>query len=228
MGGSRRKSVRVSFRSKWSLGLLLPELALGLSGLGGCQRLEAAGKPGGELVALPGEGALPSLGSVPAFWLTDQEGRTFSEKNLEGKVWVAAFIFTRCPSICPEMTRRMRSLQEQAKAKRLPLQLVSFSVDPENDTPQVLRAYTTQHGLDTQSWWFVTGDSAVIRSTAENGFKIGVDGTADPSAPDYGITHGTHFVLLDAKRTIRGYYQSSEPKQVAQLLVDAAQLAAER
>ena len=220
------ESGRVSFRSKWFIGLLLlPELVVGL--IWGCQRLEAAGKAGRETAPVS-EGGLPRLGTVPAFWLTDQEGRTFSEKNLEGQVWVAAFIFTRCPTICPEMTRRMRALQEQAKAKSLPLHLVSFSVDPENDTPQVLRAYTTQQGLDTKSWWFLTGDSAVIRSTAENGFKIGIDGTANPSAPDYGITHGTHFVLLDAQRTIRGYYQSSEPTQVTQLLEDAAKLVAER
>ncbi len=172
------------------------------------------------------EGAeLPRLGSVPPFWLTDHEGRTFSEGSLDGKVWVAAFMFTRCPSICPEMVRRMRAIQEQAKARGVPIALVSFSVDPANDTPEVLRAYATAKNLDTSNWRFVTGDSAVIKSTAEQGFKIGVEGTADPNKPDYGITHGTHLILLDQARTIRGYYQSSEPARVEQLLHDAAKLA---
>ncbi len=196
-----------------SLGLGLP-----LGALPACQRLEAAGQSA--------EAALPPLGTVGPFWLSDQEGRTFSEQSLDGKVWVAAFMFTRCPTVCPEMVRRMRGLQEQAKARQVPISLVSFSVDPENDTPEVLRDYTRARGIDTQNWLFVTGDSAVIRNTAEKGFKIGVDGTPKAGAEHYGITHGTHLVLLDQHRTIRGYYQSSDPARLTQLLVDAAKLAA--
>jgi protein SCO1/2 len=168
--------------------------------------------------------ALPQLGTVGPFWLTDQDGRSFSEQNLAGKVWVAAFMFTRCPTICPEMTRRMRYLQEQAQERKLALQFVSFSVDPENDTPEVLRKFAAQYGADTRSWSFLTGDNSVIRNAAENGFKIGVDGSARPGADHMGITHGTHLVLLDGNRTIRGYYQSSEPEKLKQLLDDAAAL----
>jgi protein SCO1 len=168
---------------------------------------------------------LPRLGSVPPFWLTDQEGRTFSEQSLDGKVWVAAFMFTRCPTICPEMVRRMRSIQERAQSRGVRLELLSFSVDPDNDTPAVLRAYVAEKAIDTRNWRFVTGDIAVIRNTAEQGFKIGVDGAPNPNAPHFGITHGTHLILLDAQRTIRGYYQSSEPERVDRLLEDAATLA---
>jgi len=168
--------------------------------------------------------ALPQLGTVGPFWLTDQDGRSFSEQSLSGKVWVAAFMFTRCPSICPEMTRRMRSLQEQAQARQLPLHFVSFSVDPENDTPQVLRQFATQYGADTRTWSFLTGDNSVIRNAAEQGFKIGVEGTLRAGAEHMGITHGTHLVLLDGSRSIRGYYQSSEPAKLQQLLEDAAAL----
>jgi protein SCO1/2 len=162
--------------------------------------------------------ALPQLGTVGPFWLTDQDGRSFSEQSLSGQVWVAAFMFTRCPSICPEMTRRMRHLQEQAQARHLPIHFVSFSVDPENDTPAVLRQFAAQYGADTRSWSFLTGDNSVIRAAAEQGFKISVDGDG------MGITHGTHLVLLDGSRTIRGYYQSSEPAKLEQLLEDAAAL----
>jgi protein SCO1/2 len=168
--------------------------------------------------------ALPRLGTVGPFWLTDQAGRSFSEQNLSGQVWVAAFMFTRCPTICPELTRRMRYLQEQAQARHVPLHLLSFSVDPENDTPEVLRTYAAQYGADTASWSFLTGDDSVIRKAAEEGFKIGVDGSPKPGAEHYGITHGTHLVLLDGMRTIRGYYASSEPAKLAQLLDDAAAL----
>jgi protein SCO1 len=193
--------------------------ALMLTALSGCQRSEAADQSASE--------ALPPLGTVGPFWLTDQDGRTFTEASLDGKVWVAAFLFTRCPTVCPEMVRRMRGLQEQAKARGVPLELVSFSVDPENDTPEVLRAYATAQGLDTRNWRFLTGDSAVIRATAEKGFKIGVEGTPKAGEQHFGITHGTHLVLLDTRRTIRGYYQSSDPVRVHALLEDAARLARE-
>lgn len=168
--------------------------------------------------------ALPQLGTVGPFWLTDQDGRSFSEQSLSGKVWVAAFMFTRCPSICPEMTRRMRYLQEQAQARQLPLHFLSFSVDPDNDTPEVLRQFAAQYGADTRSWSFLTGDNRVIRTAAEQGFKIGVEGSLRPGAEHMGITHGTHLVLLDGSRSIRGYYQSSEPAKLEQLLADAAAL----
>jgi protein SCO1/2 len=187
--------------------------------LSGCQRSEAADQSPSE--------ALPRLGAVGPFWLTDQEGRTFTEASLDGKVWVAAFLFTRCPTVCPEMVRRMRGLQEQARVRGVPLELVSFSVDPDNDTPAVLRAYAAAQGLDTGNWRFLTGDSAVIRATAEKGFKIGVEGTAKAGEQNFGITHGTHLVLLDTHRTIRGYYQSSDPARVDALLDDAARLARE-
>jgi protein SCO1/2 len=189
--------------------------ASSLLSLPGCQRTGAA------------EQALPQLGTVGPFWLTDQDGRTFTEASLDGKVWVAAFMFTRCPTVCPEMVRRMRGIQEQARAKGVAVELLSFSVDPENDTPPVLQAFMKERGLDSQHWFFVTGDSQVIRQTAERGFKIGVEGTPRAGAEHFGITHGTHLVLLDGKRTIRGYYQSGDAERVEALLEDAARLARE-
>ena len=187
----------------------------------------------GAVVALPAcredaaaeQAQLPPLGTVGPFWLTDQQGRTFSEQSLDGEVWVAAFMFTRCPTICPELIRRMQHVQQRAKAQGVPLGFLSFSVDPENDTPEVLRRYIAKQGVEDHNWSFLTGDSAVIRATAEKGFKIGVEGTPRAGAEHYGITHGTHLVLLDKQRTIRGYYQSSEPARIEQLLADAARLA---
>jgi protein SCO1/2 len=206
------------FTRRASLGLLaallLPSLALP-----GCRRSDAADSAAMEL---------PRLGTVGPFWLKDQDGATFSEASLDGRIWVAAFMFTRCPTVCPEMVRRMRGIQERAKAAGIELSLVSFSVDPENDTPEVLRAFATERGLDTGNWRFLTGDSSVIRDTAERGFKIGVDGTPKAGAEHYGITHGTHLVLLDSRRTIRGYYQSTDGERVDALLEDAARLARER
>ena len=205
---SRRVLPRVLLAGALALAALPPLL--------GCQRSEAAD-------AAP----LPELGTVGPFWLTDQDGKTFTEASLDGTVWVAAFMFTRCPTVCPEMVRRMKLLQEQARAAGVPLSLVSFSVDPENDTPEVLRAFAKERELDTSNWRFLTGDSQVIRDTAEKGFKIGVDGTPRAGQEHFGITHGTHLVLLDGHRTIRGYYQSGDPERVTALLEDVRRLAAE-
>ena len=221
--GARRRLSRVLAPGVVSLGLLpgllVPALVLPSLALSGCRRSDAA-----DVRAE----VLPQLGTVGPFWLKDQDGATFSEASLDGRVWVAAFMFTRCPTVCPEMVRRMRGVQERAKAAGVELSLVSFSVDPENDTPEVLRAFASERGLDTSNWRFLTGDSSVIRDTAERGFKIGVDGTPKAGAEHYGITHGTHLVLLDRHRTIRGYYQSTDGERVDALLADAARLAGER
>lgn len=168
---------------------------------------------------------LPSLGDVGSFNLTDQAKRPVSAETLRGKVWAAAFFFTRCPTICPRITRRMRDLQVAAQAEQVPLELVSFSVDPENDTPEVLDAYAKQYSADLASWRFLTGDLEVVRKTSEQGFKLALDGKPTPGADHLGLFHGSHLVLVDGTGQIRGYYRTSEDAQMAQLLKDAALLA---
>jgi protein SCO1/2 len=168
---------------------------------------------------------LPALGSVGSFSLTDQAGRAVSAETLRGRVWAAAFFFTRCPTVCPRITRRMRELQKAAAKGGVKLELVSFSVDPDNDTPEVLAAYAKQYGADLASWRFLTGDLEVIRKTSEQGFKLALDGKATPGAEGFGLFHGSHLVLVDGASQIRGYYRTSEDEQMAQLLKDAALLA---
>jgi protein SCO1/2 len=182
-------------------------LALGLTGAG-------CSKPA----------ALPALGNVGNFALQDQAGRPVTEGTFKGKVWAAAFFFTRCPTICPRITRRMLALQKAAAERHVPLWLVSFSVDPENDTPEVLRAYAKEYGADLASWSFLTGDLEVVRKTSESGFKLALDGKATPGVEGFGLFHGSHLVLLDGSAQIRGYYRTSEDEQMTQLLADAAAL----
>jgi protein SCO1/2 len=167
---------------------------------------------------------LPALGKVSGFSLKDQAGRDVSAETMRGKVWAAAFFFTRCPTVCPRITRRMRDLQQAAAKGGVKLELVSFSVDPENDTPEVLAAYAKQYGADLGSWRFLTGDLEMIRKTSEQGFKLALDGKATPGAEHFGLFHGSHLVLVDGSAQIRGYYRTSEDSQMAQLLKDAALL----
>jgi protein SCO1 len=167
---------------------------------------------------------LPRLGQVGAFALVDQEGKSVTAESLRGKVWVAAFFFTRCPTICPRITRRMRALQIAAGGHAPPLSFVSFSVDPDNDTPPVLLAYANRYGADLRSWSFLTGDLAVVKATVVDGFKLALDGKPDPSAENGGIIHGSHLVLVDQSSTIRGYYRSDDDDDMKRLLDDASRV----
>jgi protein SCO1/2 len=168
---------------------------------------------------------LPELGAVPHFAGTDQNGKPLSEATLRGNVWAAAFIFTRCPTACPRVTRAMRGVLEDAARRGVPLKLVSFSVDPDNDTPEVLRGYANEYHADSATWSFVTGDANAVKTTAEQGFKIALEGVADPAKADFGIIHGTQLVLVDRDLKIRGYYASADEKALSGLVTDAARLA---
>jgi len=158
---------------------------------------------------------------VPPFSLQSQDGKTFGSAELKGQVWAAAFMFTRCPSICPRVTRFMRQVQIGAKAAGVDMRLVSISVDPDNDTPSVLKAYAERFEAELSSWTFLTGDFEAIKRTSVDGFKLALDGRADPTAKDFGIIHGSHLVLVDGQARIRGYYRTEDAAEAQRLLVDA-------
>ncbi len=200
-----------------------PFLALRIVGLlcllvfaPGCDRNEDNTK--GSSVTQP----LPILSKVPEFSLTDQDGRAFSSNSLKGKPYLVAFFFTRCPSICPEVMRRMRAVHAAVKPEHL--QFVAISVDPENDTPDVLKAYAKKHGAAHSNWTFLTGEYEQIAHTSEEAFKVGLEGSLDEQKPHFGITHGSHFVLVDGSGQIRGYYRSSEDEASEKILAALLQL----
>jgi protein SCO1/2 len=167
---------------------------------------------------------LPRLGKLEAFSLTDQDGRKVGTAELRDGVWVAAFMFTRCPTICPRITRRMRELQLEAKEQGVKITLVSFSVDPEYDTPAVLKEYAARYSADLSSWRFLTGDLEVVKKTAVGGFKQALEGRADPQADGFGILHGSHLALVDRELELRGFYATDVPAEGSRLLVDAKAL----
>lgn len=159
------------------------------------------------------------------FALTDQTGAEFGSAQLAGKTWIAAFFFTRCPTICPKITRRMKDLQFTAKSKRIDVRFVSISVDPENDTPPVLSDYAKKNELDTTTWTLLTGDYETVKKTTLEGFKVALEGKADAAAPEMGIMHGSHLVLVDKAGQIRGYYRTSDDHEMRQIMVHAAKIA---
>ena len=167
----------------------------------------------------------PEFGTLPPFALTSQDGKAFGSSELSGQIWAAAFVFTRCPTVCPRLTADMKKVQELAKKENVELCLVSISVDPAHDTPEVLRAFARERGADLASWTFLTGDPAVIQKTAVEGFKLALEGQPDAGAEHFGLLHGSRLVLVDRTLRIRGYFRPEEPEEQAKLVTAARDLA---
>jgi protein SCO1/2 len=159
------------------------------------------------------EKPLPILGQIPAFELTNQQGQAFQRTALNGHVWVADFIYTHCEGPCPRMSSHMRALQNKVSPN---VKLVSFSVDPERDTPAALEAYGKQFGADDAHWTFLTGDPQTLNMLDHDAFKLGSLGAS--------MDHSTRFVLVDKQGRVRGYYGIADGDPVAKLARDAERL----
>ena len=148
---------------------------------------------------------------VPEFHLVDQDGEPFDLAAMRGKVWVAGFIFTRCPSTCPRISKAMVDLQEKFHTFEIDAHLISFSVDPENDTPEVLSRYAKTIGADESRWRFVTGDRAAMEALVVGGFRLAMDKPQPVEETSmYDIAHSTKLALIDAEGGIRGFYSTDE------------------
>jgi cytochrome oxidase Cu insertion factor (SCO1/SenC/PrrC family) len=161
---------------------------------------------------------LERMWAVPAFSYADANGNTVTNESLKGRPWVAAFVFTNCTQACPMMVGKLRELQDETKGSDL--RLVSFTLDPQRDTPEVLRDYGKRLGADGARWLFLRGDSQeAVMKTAQ---AMKVAATVDK---DKNIGHGDWFLLVDADGWVRGHYRSSEADAVKQLADDAKKLA---
>jgi protein SCO1/2 len=173
---------------------------------------------------------LPKLGHVVPFSLVRESGATLSSADLAGKVWVADFVFLGCTESCPMLTGRMSNLQrrlaeeEERLGGSLPVRLVSFTVDPTNDTTARLAEYATRWGANPKRWAFATGSTADIQHVVADGFKVAY-GKTDDGAGAFEIMHGNWFVLVDDENTIRGYYSTDRPEEMASLTADILSLA---
>ncbi len=161
----------------------------------------------------------PVLGTVPDFRLVDQTGAPFGPERLAGRVWIADFVFTRCPDVCPQMTERLAGVHRVLGER---VDVVSVSVDPAYDTPPRLLAFARAHGAETPRWHFLTGDSGQVQDAVLRGFKIAFSRESEDIAS---IAHGVHVVLVDGRGRIRGYYDSSDADALERLVTDARGLA---
>lgn len=166
---------------------------------------------------------LPVLGRVPEFRLVDERGAPFTTASMRDHVSVVDFIFTRCPSSCPRLTATMAELQSRFQRDGADLKLVSFSVDPENDTPQVLAGYAEKAHADPGRWTFVTGPLDDVTRAVVLGFKVSAAKVAT-GANDYDVVHGEWMVLVDGQGEVRGYYRTSTGEETQGLVEDAERL----
>jgi protein SCO1/2 len=164
---------------------------------------------------------LPTYGQVPAFVLQDQSGQPISRDVLKGHIWIADFIFTRCAGQCPMMSDRMAKLATAFRDHRL-VKLVSFTVDPDWDTPQVLANYAKAYGASPDTWRFVTGTKEDIVRLCRDGFRLSVEEGAGTT--DEPITHSVRLVLVDRDGNIRGYYDATEETALKRLQQDLRRL----
>jgi protein SCO1/2 len=158
---------------------------------------------------------------VPPFNLTERSGKNITNHDLAGKIWVADFIYTTCPGPCPLVTASMAKLQD-AVAHDPRVQLVSFTVDPETDTPAVLAAYADKFGADPYRWWFLTGPEKPLYALIQNGFyQVVQDNRGQPPQDgQFQVTHSTKLVLVDGDGTVRGFYDGVGSDGRADLLRD--------
>jgi len=169
---------------------------------------------------------------MPDFTLINQEGDSVSWDGLKGKVVVADFFFTHCPTICPGLTRSMKLLQQsinnsQRVGDKTPdfLHFLSFSIDPERDSVPRLKEWADRFQVNPEQWWLLTGQKKTIYNMAIDDMKIGL---VDGQGVDTSFIHTDHFILIDTNRHVRGYYHGLDSASLKQLTTDIIYLTMEK
>lgn len=151
--------------------------------------------------------ALPEYGSLPAFTMTavtSRGTRKIGLQDLKGTIWLAGFVFTRCGGPCPLVMNAMVRVHEAMPGA---VQLVTFTVDPDWDTPEVLRRYAGRFGMDLERWWLLRGSPQALYDVVYEGFKLTV--FQQPGAPaSFRVLHSTKLALVDPRGRVRAYYES--------------------
>jgi protein SCO1/2 len=162
---------------------------------------------------------------VRPFKLKNQFGKEVGLEDWGGKIIIADFFFTSCPSICPKLTRNMKKLQTAFKKTDSLVRFVSFTVDPVRDTVQALKAYGDKFGIDHDTWFMLTGDRNELYDIALNEFKASI---ASNGNIDTGFIHTDRFFLLDKDRVVRGWYSGLDSVNLDKLIKDVVLLNMER
>lgn len=162
---------------------------------------------------------------VRPFKLTNQFGKEVSLEDLQGKIIIADFFFTSCPSICPTLTRNMKRLQDAIKKTDTIVRFVSFSVDPVRDSAAKLKAYGDKYSIDHDTWWMLTGPKEEIYDIALKEFKANI---AQEEGVDTNFIHTDKFFILDRDHVVRGWYNGLDSVHLDLILKDVVLLNMER
>ena len=169
---------------------------------------------------------------VKNFSLSNQEGMPVTLDSLKGKIIIADFFFTHCPTICPPMTRNMKRLAESIhNGERVgdktnkQVHFLSFSIDPERDSTERLKYWADRFQIDPDQWWLLTGDKKMIYDLALKEIKLGVE---DGEGIDTNFVHSDKFVLIDSNRHVRGYYDGLDSVSLSNLSKDLVMLTMEK
>ena len=162
--------------------------------------------------------------ALPDFDLTDHTGAPFTRTGLSGHVSIVNFIFTRCDTVCPVTTMKMRTVMDRT-GDQPDIKLVSITVDPDHDSVPVLANYALAHGADPARWRFVRGDIKAIRALVEQAMRVGFDTVGKLASGAPNISHSGHFLLVDQRGHVRGYYDSDDWGRVETLMRHARWLA---
>ncbi|PHR33687.1 MAG: SCO family protein [Fluviicola sp.] len=159
--------------------------------------------------------------TIPAFTYLNQDSTEVTAESMKGKIWVADFFFSTCPTICPTMTTQMKRLQAMTKDLENDLQFISFSINPSYDQPTMLRRYIKHHGITANNWQFLTGDEAETHELGVKSFLVHV--ASDEEAAG-GYAHSPAFTLVDKEGIVRGVYIGTDTKDVDRLEKDLRKL----
>jgi protein SCO1/2 len=162
--------------------------------------------------------------TIPAFSLTDQEGRTITNQSLKGKIYIADFFYGTCPSICPTVKRETLKVYEAFKGNPEVL-FVSHTLNPRHDTVGFLHTYAQNLGVESKQWHFLTGDKDKIYALGQQGYLV--TARTDSTEPG-GILHDGSLILVDRQGRIRGLYDGTEPERVKALIADIPVLLSEK
>jgi len=210
-----KNSVPETAAPPFNRALLLGVLGIGLfAALLVAWRFRPGAQSSGTRSVLAAEAdSAESFAEVQPFRLIERSGLEVTLDTLKGRPWVASFIFTRCSGPCPRMSASMKKVQGLLTGTDV--RLVTFSVDPEYDTPAVLREYAQRFGADAERWLFLTGTSEAIRELSFKSFQLPIE--RDESQPvGQLVTHKTLLTVVDGEGVIRGYYDGESDEGVAQ------------
>lgn len=177
-----------------------------------CLLLVAAGLAIWAFVRPFAEEPLPIFWPVPAYQLIDQQGRPFGSTDMAGRAALYSFVYTNCPDTCPLLTATMANVQERLRAEGLlgsKVQMVSVTVDPDRDTPEVLAAYAARFHADPDAWRFLSGEREAVFDVLA-GFKLNTLGVARAFAGADVIPHSNRFAVADARGMVRANLQGDQ------------------